>query len=1211
MSARDGYAQYYAEKLWQLVPEVYRNEDGLLPNPDVLREIVEVIADDAAQVRRSIDRLWEDQHIETCDDWAVPYLADLVGARLVSARDRRGRRIDVANAIYFRRRKGTPDALDTLVRAMSGWDVVLVEGFRRLARTRHRLDPLPVPVGPMTATPPGGTADLRNPVGAEVADGPFGEFFHTFDHRRLRGLDGRFGVRKLNFHLFRLRAYVMESVDPVLLLDPDGLGLSRTFSIDPSGRDIPLFIDGEPPEVDGVASTFAARARPCRAPPEWTVTHAMRCRLLGHVRYVITAAVVSELQQQPAPPTAADVEALVRLLGVSFRNETAMRRRLQDHGAGIPAAVPDWYRELVALALVDDCGKKQLYPAQVEIEIDGDPVPRHEAAAGDLSDRTCHPDPVGGLASLIVDPELGRFATVPPADPAEPEADVLRYVYGFSADVGAGPYPRGPLGTTARIAAGGVVPDSGLFQGDGLTLDDNRSYVLSIRSDTPVPDAALQASAQHRPYVRLQGDDDNLRGANLAPVAEGQSFVIDGGWYGSDDPDGLGDPADFVVEGIGVGDTAAFDFASFEIRHATFDPGGLRGDGIRIPTLRLRVRGQIDRLVIRRCIMGPIEVVRDAQSSLAHVEELIVCDSIVDASQIDDAPAIVSDFGRVVLESCTVFGDVHAHVLEASNSIVVGRVRVVNNQEGCFRFSASEPGPDVRLPPRYRDIHTPIPRASFNSLRFGDPQYAELSVVASEAIATGAEDGSEMGAFSHLLRPIRMQSVRAKLDEFGPVGQLAQFLFEGDRRPLSAVHAGPITPEPEPAPEVPPPNPGDVLPEPDPEPREPLPENCGDDPAPPLLPVGPAELVPRGAFLGGAPARWRTGDYRAETLPRRDEGGDEGVPFDRVSWLLELDALRGVGPSDQGWTVSEDAAQLELTNGAFRFAVDAGQPLVLRAEAKVPRRIDQLHAYTVLAVDRSDEANALAAAELDGTTDTELDKVDFAVSSDLAGAKGRGLRLGLGERDELGFVHMVSLDGARRRQLAGSGPGSRRAASWQTVFLQAHFGRDEAVVGVDSRFEREAASWFLGAEPMQPAPALVARLAIAPRRGQATGALRSIVLSSPGRFARTWLASIAPGSNPTLQLHFSVPDCARGRAPVAVHYGPREVGEPATRLPKARADAMLEANVHEDGALPSVAVTLKRIEADQPIWIVVERVPGHELDTLDGTVRLVAGTWKS
>src|SRR5690606_15318694 len=158
MSARDGYAQYYAEKLWQLVPEVYRNEDGLLPNPDVLREIVEVIADDAAQVRRSIDRLWEDQHIETCDDWAVPYLADLVGARLVSARDRRGRRIDVANAIYFRRRKGTPDALDTLVRAMSGWDVVLVEGFRRLARTRHRLDPLPVPVGPMTATPPGGTA---------------------------------------------------------------------------------------------------------------------------------------------------------------------------------------------------------------------------------------------------------------------------------------------------------------------------------------------------------------------------------------------------------------------------------------------------------------------------------------------------------------------------------------------------------------------------------------------------------------------------------------------------------------------------------------------------------------------------------------------------------------------------------------------------------------------------------------------------------------------------------------------------------------------------------------------------------------------------------------------------------------------------------------------------------------------------------------------
>src|SRR5215212_180696 len=136
---RDGFESYYTEKLWQLVPEVYRNEDGLAANPGVLRRMVELIGAEAARTRRSIDRLWEDQYVETCDDWAVPYIGDLVGARLVSANDRRARRVDVANAVRFRRRRGTPDLLDHLARALSGWDVVLVEGFRRLARTRHRL----------------------------------------------------------------------------------------------------------------------------------------------------------------------------------------------------------------------------------------------------------------------------------------------------------------------------------------------------------------------------------------------------------------------------------------------------------------------------------------------------------------------------------------------------------------------------------------------------------------------------------------------------------------------------------------------------------------------------------------------------------------------------------------------------------------------------------------------------------------------------------------------------------------------------------------------------------------------------------------------------------------------------------------------------------------------------------------------------------------
>ena len=108
----DRFERYYTEKIWEWIPAVYKDEDGLAANPDVLRSLVEIIATQAATARRSIDRLWEDAFIELCDDWAVPYIGDLVGTRLVHALNRRGRRVDVARTIFYRRRKGTPRVLE-------------------------------------------------------------------------------------------------------------------------------------------------------------------------------------------------------------------------------------------------------------------------------------------------------------------------------------------------------------------------------------------------------------------------------------------------------------------------------------------------------------------------------------------------------------------------------------------------------------------------------------------------------------------------------------------------------------------------------------------------------------------------------------------------------------------------------------------------------------------------------------------------------------------------------------------------------------------------------------------------------------------------------------------------------------------------------------------------------------------------------------------
>ncbi len=72
ISPRDGYPQYYAEKLWSWVPEIYRTLDAEPPANGVLRAMIELVAEEASILRRDIDRLWDDQSIELCDDWAIP-----------------------------------------------------------------------------------------------------------------------------------------------------------------------------------------------------------------------------------------------------------------------------------------------------------------------------------------------------------------------------------------------------------------------------------------------------------------------------------------------------------------------------------------------------------------------------------------------------------------------------------------------------------------------------------------------------------------------------------------------------------------------------------------------------------------------------------------------------------------------------------------------------------------------------------------------------------------------------------------------------------------------------------------------------------------------------------------------------------------------------------------------------------------------------------
>ena len=138
------------------------------------------------------------------------------------------------------------------------------------------------------------------------------------------------------------------------------------------------------------------------------------------------------------------------------------------------------------------------------------------------------------------------------------------------------------------------------------------------------------------------------------------------------------------------------------------------------------------------------------------------------------------------LQRVTVFGAVHVRELGlASEVIFVDAAVTERHQVGCVRFSYVPD--DLSLTPRrYRcqpdsalnGVTDPAQQAAirlrlepaFASTRYGDPAYAQLSLACANEIRTGAEDGSEMGAFCFLKQPQRATSLRVRLQEYLPFG---------------------------------------------------------------------------------------------------------------------------------------------------------------------------------------------------------------------------------------------------------------------------------------------------------------------------------------------------------------------------------------------------------------------------------------------------------
>lgn len=761
----------YPDRLFDLIPVEYRERDAEQGYP--LRALLRIVSRHAGLLEADIQRLWDNLFIETCQPWVIPYIGDLVGNRLLAdatrlADDASARsiftdlngpnlrpaialrsRADVAKTIYYRRRKGTLPMLEELARDVMGWPTVAVEFFELLGWHQH-LEHL---------RPRSQWADVRSVDRMDRINGAFDETSHTVDVRRMSSQEGWHGTRKIGFFVHRLGSFELER-SPARQANE-----SWQYHFSPLGNPAPLFTrwlrEGD---AAGLATEFHVAA-PLRGPFFYE----------DLVAYAAT--------QPPRPDN-------TRLYG-------------------LPDAIPG-----SATTLCPECSFVVIRNGEVVTPTE-DPSAPPGIFSPQVVCRQLDPWPASQPSGRVlgIDAEKGRMVFGDGFPGSTASVDVF-YHYGFPAELGGGPYERHKW-----LVAAGIMQHELFVQEDApptattfntltdalnewqnalgradtvITIMDNRSYDLPGTIGIPNDGAlVIQAASGSRPHLRTPAG--GLDVSSLPPAVAG-------------DPDRQ---AAFTLSGVLVEGHifARGDLGRFRIMHSTLVPGrSLDDDGDPVsfaPSLSVEdgppndpVNTQL-RLEIAYSITGRISIP-------GRTAGVWLLDSIVDALG-DDRLALDAPLVPVVLERSTLLGEARAGTLEMSESITTGLITSERTQAGCVRFSYVRPGSTT--PRRYRcqpglavakaieeaverdpaltDAQKAALRASvelrvvpsFNARLYGQPAYVQLRGSSPVQIRTGAEDGSEMGAYSHVKQAQREANLKLRLEEYLPFGLEAGLLF--------------------------------------------------------------------------------------------------------------------------------------------------------------------------------------------------------------------------------------------------------------------------------------------------------------------------------------------------------------------------------------------------------------------------------------------------
>jgi hypothetical protein len=733
--ADDGYVAWYQAKLWQLLPAIYRTMDGTTPGvPGPLQELLNRIGAQAATLRRSIDRLWENQSIETCDDWVVPYIGDLLATRLVSCLDARAQRLDVAKTIYYRRRSGTLGVLEELAADIAGRDARAVEFFRRLGRTRNQFDP---PIGNVfAAAAPAWAPSITYTTGQVVANGANAYRCVVGGTSAISG-PGPTGTG-------------------TAILDG---GVTWTF-VDPVGSVMPAVIEGfAGADSHTAAGGFAdlrnayAAANTNTAFDEFAHTADFRRGAqsagwynISHLgvfiwwlqSFEILAATPVSNGKSPACLTFDPSGRETQLFAPSSRTAASF---------GDDWVSPDeWQLPVAVRHVLWSSYPDQFYPSAFWVGT---------VTGGTLRRDATRIQPERGVFSFVGAPPTGQI--------------VATYHFGFMSTIGAGGFPERlleaidqPSAVTKVVGGSGLDTALGGVTGAAtVEITDSLTYPgLTTGLTLPAAPVVLRGEDLARPMIRWAGG-----GATWTITGVGNSLVLQGLWLQG---------ADIVLAG-------SFDTVS--LRLLTLDPGTSGSaappfdaaiDGMPLAPVHLWVEAAVTTLTLERCITGPIRT-----RVKGFIEQLTATDSIIQAipTGATDNYALQTQSGNVSLSRTTVLGPAAVHRLDASECILDDGATAEDTQHGCVRFCAYAQHSKLHAP--YHSVRVPPVGPLFVSRRFGAPDYARLLRLADNAIISpqtgdtilsGAQNGSEMGAFCGEGIALKKRGLAIKFEEYAPLG---------------------------------------------------------------------------------------------------------------------------------------------------------------------------------------------------------------------------------------------------------------------------------------------------------------------------------------------------------------------------------------------------------------------------------------------------------